>query len=194
LGLNPAKSNPYEVLIEMWVDPKDLFRPAADPEISDHEAELPTLVDGGLVFPADLNAFTMINDKILYKEKAWQTTPAIPFREWYEQSALPEKYDIQDVNKPDDWPAPWTRLGYTYDWGNRDNHVGLSEFIIRLHPNQKSSTGLFGVARVGLVRAVDSRSQEVWNEYFRCEPLPNAPQENDEAFTTDFRWLPMEQN
>lgn len=25
---------------------------------------------------------------------------------------------------------PWTRLGYTYDWGNC-NHVGLSEFVIR---------------------------------------------------------------
>lgn len=26
---------------------------------------------------------------------------------------------------------PWTRLGYTYDWGNPDNEVGLSEFVIR---------------------------------------------------------------
>ena len=26
-------------------------------------------------------------------------------------------------------PYPWTRLGYTYDWGSR-NHVGLSEFVV----------------------------------------------------------------
>jgi hypothetical protein len=26
---------------------------------------------------------------------------------------------------------PWTRLGYTYDWGNTQNHVGLSEFVIK---------------------------------------------------------------
>jgi hypothetical protein len=26
---------------------------------------------------------------------------------------------------------PWTRLGYTYDWGNPKSEVGLSEFIIR---------------------------------------------------------------
>lgn len=26
---------------------------------------------------------------------------------------------------------PWTRLGYTYDWGNTTNHVGLSEFVLR---------------------------------------------------------------
>ncbi len=26
---------------------------------------------------------------------------------------------------------PWTRLGYTYDWGDPANEIGLSEFIIR---------------------------------------------------------------
>ena len=26
---------------------------------------------------------------------------------------------------------PWTRLGYTYDWGDPTNEIGLSEFIIR---------------------------------------------------------------
>jgi hypothetical protein len=26
---------------------------------------------------------------------------------------------------------PWTRLGYTYDWGNSASEVGLSEFVIR---------------------------------------------------------------
>jgi len=27
-------------------------------------------------------------------------------------------------------PYPWTRLGYTYDWGNPATEVGLSEFVI----------------------------------------------------------------
>jgi hypothetical protein len=26
---------------------------------------------------------------------------------------------------------PWTRLGYTYDWGNPESKVGLSEFVIK---------------------------------------------------------------
>lgn len=26
---------------------------------------------------------------------------------------------------------PWTRLGYTYDWGNPSGEIGLSEFVIR---------------------------------------------------------------
>lgn len=32
-------------------------------------------------------------------------------------------------------PGTWTRLGYTYDWGNPQNPVGLSEFIIRPNAN-----------------------------------------------------------
>lgn len=26
---------------------------------------------------------------------------------------------------------PWTRLGYTYDWGNKKSKIGLSEFVIQ---------------------------------------------------------------
>jgi hypothetical protein len=26
---------------------------------------------------------------------------------------------------------PWTRLGYTYDWGNPKSKIGLSEFVVR---------------------------------------------------------------
>lgn len=26
---------------------------------------------------------------------------------------------------------PWTRLGYTYDWGQKNGEIGLSEFVIR---------------------------------------------------------------
>ena len=27
--------------------------------------------------------------------------------------------------------CPWTRLGYTYDWGNPYSHIGLSEFVLK---------------------------------------------------------------
>ena len=30
---------------------------------------------------------------------------------------------------------PWTQLGYTYDWGNPNGHVGASEFIIKKGSN-----------------------------------------------------------
>ncbi|MCA1905463.1 MAG: hypothetical protein LDL11_02585 [Desulfarculus sp.] len=43
LGLPPESG--YTRIVEFWVDPADLFRPSADPEITDREAELP-LPDG----------------------------------------------------------------------------------------------------------------------------------------------------
>jgi hypothetical protein len=44
------------------------------------------------------------------------------YRTWFNSNIIysyyPEKY-------------PWTRLGYTYDWGNSFSHVGLSEFVLK---------------------------------------------------------------
>lgn len=48
---------------------------------------------------------------------------------------------------------PWTRLGYTYDWGNSKSEVGLSEFIIKknsrivvhkVYDNESYFEGIFG--------------------------------------------------
>ncbi|MCB1058370.1 MAG: hypothetical protein KDD11_22950 [Acidobacteria bacterium] len=44
------------------------------------------------------------------------------YRRWFE--------DTMKTSYTDDG-YPWTRLGYTYDWGNPRTEVGLSEFIIR---------------------------------------------------------------
>jgi hypothetical protein len=45
----------------------------------------------------------------------------VEYKTWFNNNILysyfPERY-------------PWTRLGYTYDWGNSDSHVGLSEFVL----------------------------------------------------------------
>lgn len=45
-----------------------------------------------------------------------------PRRQWFDGNF--DTYNPAKTNPP----FPWTRAGYTYDWG-RDNHVGLSEFI-----------------------------------------------------------------
>ena len=84
---------------EIWVRPADLIRPAPDPEISDHEAELDFPISPGIV---------SIDDAY----KAW----------FLEHKSTVYKKAI---------PGTWTRLGYTYDWGNRVDHVGESEFIVR---------------------------------------------------------------
>ena len=79
--------------VEFLVDPKDIFRPSPDPEITDTVAELD--------FPANVSE----------THKTWiNTTKSVIY---------------------DSWKFPWTRLGYTYDWGNPvPPHIGLSEYII----------------------------------------------------------------
>ncbi len=95
LGLPPHKG--YDKFVELWVKPVDLFRPSADPEISDSEAEIDFRIS---------NKFMNLSDQYI---------------RWFnDQKKVSYKLD----------GYPWTRLGYTYDWGNPRNHVGLSEFII----------------------------------------------------------------
>jgi hypothetical protein len=47
LGLPPKSGR--ERFVELWVDPKDMFRPCADPEITDHECGLSYPEPGALV-------------------------------------------------------------------------------------------------------------------------------------------------
>lgn len=91
LGLPPDGSHTHVVHIR--VNPKYLFRPSPDAEITDRVAELdlPSLADSCHV--------------------AW-------YHETIIDSYFPPAY-------------PWTRLGYTYDWGDEANEIGLSEFVIR---------------------------------------------------------------
>ena len=39
-------------------------------------------------------------------------------------------FNEQKAESYDQGGYPWTRMGYTYDWGNPDSEVGLSEFVI----------------------------------------------------------------
>ncbi len=94
LGVPP--NNGKTRFVEFYVNPSDLFRPAPDPEITDHEA--------GLDFP--VSCHTTVNQD---------------YMDWF--NAL-------KASSYGDNGYPWTRLGYTYDWGSF-SHVGLSEFIIR---------------------------------------------------------------
>jgi len=98
LGL-PQKPLEREI-VEIWVDPGDLFRPSPDPEVTDREAELD--------FPRSNNFMTVAQD-----HKNWFNTT---------------RDKIYDVNNHG---YPWTRLGYTYDWGNPESEIGLSEFVIQ---------------------------------------------------------------
>jgi hypothetical protein len=95
LGLPP--NNGKTKFVEMWVWPADLYRPSADPEISDCEAETDFRTP---------NKFIEVSNE---------------FRTWYNDLKA-QSYGENGY--------PWTRLGYTYDWGKKKNHVGMSEFVI----------------------------------------------------------------
>lgn len=52
----------------------------------------------------------------------FEATPTEDFLAWFEEQMA--GYDSE-------YAAPWTRLGYTYDWADNGTEFGLSEFIIR---------------------------------------------------------------
>ncbi len=156
LGLHPK--NDYDALVELWVNPSDLFRPAADPQATNHGSELAYKVgDGKWCFPFDVNPFATFASARRLVESKGQT--ATTFRQWYVNRVQTIYGDADPTNTS---LYPWTRLGYTYDWGRPNNHFGLSEFVIWLDPAQNG-----GQAIVKLQTGIDSATP-AWSEYFKC--------------------------
>lgn len=48
------------------------------------------------------------------------------YRAWFEKNIIYSYFPMR---------YPWTRLGYTYDWGSTETEIGLSEFVIK--PNSR---------------------------------------------------------
>ena len=90
LGLPPESGT--DAFVEVWASPRDLFRPAPDPDISRQTSSSE--------FPKDVDPEHIA---------------------WYNKLRTLEQ----------DYPTTWTGLGYTFDWGNPESDIGLSEFIIR---------------------------------------------------------------
>lgn len=107
LGLAPAVvTDTARVFIEIWVKQQDLFRPCRDPEISDMSCNLYPIA--GAFSPASPAYDTVY--QYLVANNIRKDPPQGQARYW----------------------APWTRMGYTYDWNKRSkHHQGLSEYIIR---------------------------------------------------------------
>ncbi len=105
LGLPPSHKKSKNI-VEFWAAPQDMFRPTPDPEISDREAEL---------------EFRQANNFLSVSEE---------YRSWFNNRLNEFNSQLKDM-KPGKIPFPWTRLGYTYDWGESENHIGLSEFVVR---------------------------------------------------------------
>jgi hypothetical protein len=162
LGLRPDID--YGVLVDFWVQASDLFRPTADPEITDHEAEPATrIADGVWSFRSDSNPFIRIDDQSVYLDSAW--AQPVGFRDWY-VSRAETIYRVGSEADPTTWGWPWTRLGYTFDWGKLRRPVGASEFLVRLNPQSKEVT-------VKLKDAAVSGTPS-WRQYFRCHETQSA--------------------
>ena len=84
-----------------WANVTDVFRPAFFPDIS-----------SGMMNTAFTN--TLEEDT---------TENAMWFKNWFDRTS--------ETIYSRDGGHPWTRLGYTYDWGNSNGKYGLSEFIVR---------------------------------------------------------------
>lgn len=116
LGLPPDSATTTRYIVELWVEPRSLFRHSRDPNISDREAEVE--------FPVP-NAFESISTS---------------YQDWFTQQ-FKSRYSSSSDSSTTVVHYPWTQLGYTYDWGSqsdwqsldakRSPHVGLSEFVIR---------------------------------------------------------------
>jgi hypothetical protein len=88
-------------VIELWVEKKNIFRPCVDNEIDDQECRL-----GSPDVPQDASAQVGKD------------------AQWFQTQFFKSYHDKQQA-------MPWTRLGYTYDWGNPASKVGASEYVIR---------------------------------------------------------------
>ena len=84
-----------------WVEPKDMIRPAYRPDVTSSEMDC---------------RFNEDDDSQLDSLGMW-------LRNWFD--------DTWAKSYKEQGGYPWTRMGYTYDWGAKGNHYGLSEFLVR---------------------------------------------------------------
>ncbi|HEY3277533.1 MAG TPA: hypothetical protein VGJ94_13010 [Syntrophorhabdaceae bacterium] len=154
LGLPPNYGNNY--IVEYWANPSDLFRPAPDPQI--------TYQEGSITFPWESSHFLSLNTSNDYK--VWDdycvssSDPActcaagsqyMDYKCWFQnRREWVYAYSLSSA------PYPWTGLGYTYDWGNRQTPVGLSEFVLNKAPVYSPFT--VTIQSVSLASAYFSRS------------------------------------
>ncbi|MBL0225139.1 MAG: hypothetical protein IPQ16_06050 [Geobacteraceae bacterium] len=128
LGVPPEYALEERSMVELWVSPQDMFRPCPDPEITDRECQAD--------FPADpFRSFTSTELVRATEGPGWNIF--MNYTGWFNNR---KDYIYSNArNYPLSSPYPWTRLGYTYDWGS-SNHVGLSEFVV--HGRKQNGSGI----------------------------------------------------
>jgi len=121
LGLLPSKP-PYatsqnKLFVEMWVRPEDLFRPCLDAEICDTECMI------------DPHESDLDHLPAAFRDMSKLIPMTSAHKAWFEKEKK-GKY-------MGDWAMPWTRFGYTYDWGSlkkaegKRAAQGATEYLIK---------------------------------------------------------------
>lgn len=128
LGMPESRGHNY--ISAMWVDPKDVIRPAYRTDVYNTQSA---------------SSFTQANEKTTGIQTDKSSKKAIDTNEvTYPYAGMNMKMYEQwfDGNIISSYfkqtPFPWTRLGYSYDWyyainqdgNNGPNEYGMSEFII----------------------------------------------------------------
>lgn len=84
-----------------WVKPQDMIRPAYKTDVTNSDMDC---------------RFNEDDDSQLDSLGMW-------LRNWFD--------DTWAKSYKDEGGYPWTRMGYTYDWGAKGDKYGLSEFLVR---------------------------------------------------------------
>lgn len=128
LGVPPEYAAEDRSMVELWVAPKDMFRPCPDPEITDRECQAE--------FPSDpFRTFSSTELIRATEGPGWNVF--MNYTGWFNNR---KNYIYTNArNYPVSSPYPWTRLGYTYDWGS-SSHIGLSEFVA--HGRKQNGSGI----------------------------------------------------
>ena len=100
LGISAKKK--FTHFSALWVKPADLVRPAYQTDV--------TVDSMTLKFDESFDDYSVDKD---FK---------VSFKHWFDKTRT-RSYDKKNG-------YPWTRLGYTYDWGSSDKKYGLTEFLI----------------------------------------------------------------
>lgn len=116
LGLNPAV--PYAQVVEMWISPDKLVRPCPLTDITAATCTLDTSSpSGGVPATATRPVCTAGDVACLENQSYW---------DWFGQNM---RQNLKEGG------APWTRLGYTFDWkpkkGGGFERYGASEFVLK---------------------------------------------------------------
>jgi len=118
LGLPPKSSKgAKDSVASIWIKPSELFRPCADPEVIDGECVVSlsgqAFVDGQTSWAANTEQVSASFVNVKHEHLNWMVSN---WNARYQPPSGKQAY-------------PWTALGYTYDWADPTNSVGMSEFV-----------------------------------------------------------------